>query len=203
MRAISVPRLSMRRKSDRTRWLLFYYLVGLVVFISQVAFANAAGEDEICASTLNELKNSDSNAIKSLAEKIAAALSGGFTNKTRTSHINFKSPEGPDGRLVFEFHSTTKTDNPDNPGDYELIDGSAKICQDKRGTLKLVAPNFGAVTLSRPDGCFRLHIFLASSERTTFCDGPMPSHIMAARERAGGRGVAVRGLPGTGSGVSR
>jgi hypothetical protein len=203
VRTSSVADLKMRRKSDRTRWLKFSYLLGLAVFISQIAFAKAAGDDEVCASTLNDLKNSNSSAIKSLAEKIASTPSGGLTNKTRTSHINFKSPEGPDGRLVFEFHSTTKTDSPDNPGDYELIDGSAKFCQDKRGNLKLLVPNFGSVTISRPDGCFRLHIFLASSERTTFCDGPMPSHIVSARERAGDRGVAASSLPGVGLGVSR
>ncbi len=189
-------RISLRRESDRTRWLIAYCLTGIVFLFTQAAVA----DDEICATTLKEMQDSKSAGIKSLAEKIAAAGKGGFNNQTRTSHIVFKSPDGPEGRMVFEFHSTTKTDDPNDPGDYELADGSAKICDNGRGALKLVAPTFGAVNLSMPDGCFRLHIMFGSSARTTFCEGSMPSHIASAREKAGGRGVAVRGLGSSSSG---
>lgn len=189
-RSTGQNRISLRRESDRTRWLLFYCVVGLLTLLTRAAWAN----EEICVSTLKEMHESKSDGIKKLAEKITAAGKGGFNNQTRTSHIVFKSPDGPEGRMVFEFHSTTKTDDPNDPGEYELADGSAKVCDNGRGALKLVAPAFGSVNLSLPDGCFRLHILFGTSSRTTFCEGAMPSHIASAREKSGGRGVAVRGL---------
>lgn len=194
-RSIGQNRISLRRESDRTGWLIFYCLVGVIILFTKSALAN----EETCASSMKEMKESKSAGIRSLAEKIEAAGKNGFNNKTRTSHVQFKSPEGPAGKMVFEFHSTTNTDDPENPGKYELADGSAKICDSGDDSLKLVSPAFGALTLSFPEGCFRLHILFTSSARTTFCEGAMPSHISSAREKAGGRGVAIRGLGGSSS----
>lgn len=186
-------RIKLRRSSDRTRWLLLYCVIGL---LSMIARSALAADDTVCVATMKEMRLIDSPKLKKLASQILAA-SDGFNNKTKTSHLAFTYPEGPDGPVVFELHSTTNTDNPSDPGQYELADGAAKICETSGGKLSLESKTLGSVDLSTPDDCFRIHKAFISAERLTFCPGKMPSHISSAREKAGGIGLAIRGIGGS------
>ncbi len=161
-------RLVLRRENDRTRFILFYCVAGFILIFGQSAWSA-----EICAKTISEMKTLPSDALKKIAAQFETK--NGFTNKTNRSHIKFKSPDGPAGRILVSFYSTSDSD-----GTLEFEEGALTICDDD-GAVSINSIPSGRRDVAFTDDCFRIKGALASlvADRTTFCSGEMPVSVRA------------------------
>ena len=167
-------RFILRRERDRTRFILFYCITGLILIFGQTAFS-----EEICATSFAEMKTMPSVTIP----KIAAQLekSKGFTNKTNRSHIKFNNPDGTNGRMIVSYYSTH-----DKDGSFEFVEGTLKVCEDDgKITIDSLPTGRRDLYFFEANNCFKVSgglATLASNDQKTFCLGDMPSTVQLAME---------------------
>lgn len=165
-------RFILRRERDRTRLVLFYCLLGFFLIFGQSALAS--GTSDVCATSIAELKASTSEKLRGIALQMESKV--GFTNKSDSSHIKFKSPDGPKGRILVSFYSTSSSD-----GSFEFEEGALTMC-DKNGNLSISSAPTGKLDVSFTSDCFKIGGFLANLQpaRSTFCTGDMPTTVRLA-----------------------
>lgn len=178
-------RFILRRERDRTRFVLFYCLLGFFLIFGQSAFAS--GASDVCAASIAEMKASTSDKLRGIADQMESKV--GFTNKSDSSHIKFKSPDGPKGRILVSFYSTASSD-----GSFEFEEGVLTVC-DKNGNLSISSAPTGKLDVSFTSDCFKIGGFLANLQpaRSTFCTGDMP---VAVRVAMNAKANADRALAG-------
>lgn len=182
----SPVRFIWRRERDRTRLILFYCFVGFFFIFGQSAFASKNAK--VCATTIAEMKASKSDKLREIVTQMESET--GFTNITDSSHIKFRGPDGPEGRILVSFYSTHSTD-----GSFEFEEGALTVC-DKNGNLSISSAPTGKLDVTFTSDCFKIGGFLASLQpaRSTFCTGDMP---VAVREAMNARATSDRALAGT------
>lgn len=179
-------RFILRRERDRTRFVLFYCVLGFFLVFGQSAFAQQEVTD-VCATSVAEMKASASDKLRTIATQMESRT--GFTNKTGSSHVKFKSPEGPKGRIFVSFYSTATTD-----GAFEFEEGALTIC-DKKGNVSISSAPAGNWDVSFTSECFKIGGFLAGfqPDRSTFCKGEMPAAVRVAMEEKHTKDRAIAG----------
>ncbi len=195
-------RFILRRERDRTRFILFYCAIGFFLIFGQSAFAQES--TDVCVTSFAEMKLSPSDKLRTIANQMDSTA--GFTNNSKSSHIKFKSPDGPKGRILVSFYSTASSD-----GSLEFEEGALTVC-DRDGNISISAAPTGKLDVSFTPDCFKIGGLVASLQpaRFTFCAGDMPVQVKLAMEakQAKDRGLAGNGtqslptsdsLPGSGA----
>lgn len=163
-------RFILRRERDRTRFILFYCVFGFLLIFGQSVRAA-----EVCAASFTEMKTSPSEKLRGIGMQMQSKL--GFTNQSNSSHIKFKNPEGPNGRVIVTFYSTQ------SDGEFEFKEGALTVCDDD-GTISINSAPTGKLKVIFTTDCFKIDSLLANLQptRSTFCLGNIPSVVQQAMD---------------------